>query len=94
MNYKESEKALNSIVSNYGEFIFRLGISHMIDVGIRNLTDEAIKHTCEELMKQDDSKMFMTNEFQCDIVKCAGEIAKIDHIHTLKYIGKNIKYNV
>lgn len=94
MNYKESEKVLNGIVGKYGEFLFRLGISHMIDAGIRNLTDESIKHTCEELMKQDDSKMFMTNEFQCDIVKCAGEIAKIDHIHVLVYISKNIKYSV
>ena len=36
----------------------------------------------------------MTNEFKCEIVKTAGEIAKIDHIHLLVYIQREVEYDV
>ena len=45
-------------------------------------------------MKQDDSHSFMTNEFQCEIVRTAAEIAKIEHTIVLAYIAKNVKYDV
>ena len=36
----------------------------------------------------------MTNEFQCEIVRTAAEIAKIEHTLVLAYIAKNVKYDV
>jgi hypothetical protein len=65
-----------------------------MDVGIRHLTDENVEYTCEKIMEQDDSKAFMTNEFQCEIVRTAAKIAKIDHTYVLSYIAKNIEYDV
>ena len=94
MNYKESEKTLNAIRGKYGEYVFRCGISHMLDVGTRHLTDEMVESACEEILKQDDSRALMTNEFQCSILKCAAEISKIDHVHVLVYIGNNVEYDV
>lgn len=93
MTYKESEKILNSL-REPDEMLFRMAISHLMDVGIRHLTEENIKETCEEIMQQDDSHSFMTNRYQCDLVRLAGELAKIDHVHLLVYIGKNVKYAV
>ena len=76
------------------EMIFRMAISHLMDVGIRHLTDENVEYTCAEIMKQDDSQSFMTNEFQCEIVRTVAEIAKIEHTLVLAYIAKNVKYDV
>lgn len=93
MNYVESKKKLDSL-RNKNEMLFRMAISHLMDVGIRHLTEDNIESTCTEIMKEDDKHSFMTNAFQCDIVRIAGEIAKIDHIHVLTYISREIYYDV
>lgn len=93
MNYKEASKALAEMQRS-NEIIFRMAISHLMDVGIRHLTDENVEYTCTEIMKQDDSNSFMTNEFQCAIVRAAAKIAKIEHTLVLAYIAKNVKYDV
>ena len=93
MTYKEAAKALTEMQRS-NEIIFRMAISHLMDVGIRHLTDENVEYTCKEIMKQDDSKSYMTNEFQCEIVRAAAKLAKIEHTLVLAYIAKNVKYDV
>ena len=92
--FKTIEKNINSLRRNYGEMIFRMSISHLMDVGMRNLAPELVNEAKDEIMKQDDSKMFVTNEVLCDVVECAGELAKIDATYLLVYIGRNIEYDV
>lgn len=93
MNYMESKKKLDELRKR-NEGLFRMAISHLMDVGIRHLTDENIAETCAEIMKEDDTHSFMTNKYQCAIVKTAGKLAKIDHIHLLNYISKEVYYDV
>lgn len=93
MNYKETEKYIRKI-HHSDEMLFRMAISHFIDVGIQNLTDENVTVTCENIMKQDDSKSFVSNEMQCEIVRTAAKLAAINHIHLLVYISKHVKYGV
>lgn len=92
--FKTIEQNINSIRREYGEMIFRMSISHLMDVGMRNLTPELVNEAKDEIMKQDDSKMFVTNEALCDVVECAGELAKINAIDLLVYIGRNVEYDV
>lgn len=93
MNYGESKKQIDAIRNKDG-MMFRMAISHLMDVGIRHLTDENIKETCEDIMKRDDSKSIMTNQYMCNLVKMAGELAKVDHIHLLNYISREVSYDV
>ena len=92
--FKTIEQNINSIRRNYGGIIFRMAISHLMDVGMRNLTPELVNEAKDEIMKKDDSKMFVTNELLCDVVECAGELAKIDATYLLVYIGRNVEYDV
>lgn len=92
-SYLESKNAIDNI-RRYDEMMFRMAISHLMDVGIRHLDEENIKRTCEEIQKEDDSKSFMTNNYMCDLVRMAGELAKIDHIHLLVYIQREVVYDV
>lgn len=92
-NYAESKKKIETI-RRRDEVMFRMAISHLMDVGIRHLTEENIKECCEEIMKQDDSHSFMTNEYQCELVKMAGELAQIPHIDLLVYIQREVDYDV
>ena len=93
MDYTETKKILEKI-RRKREIMFRMAISHLMDVGIRHLTEENVNECCAEIMKQDDSKSFMTNEFQCELVRMAGELAKLDHIHLLVYISREVYYDV
>lgn len=93
-NFKTIEKNINNIRSDYGEMIFRMAISHLMDVGMRNLTPELVDKARDEIMKRDDSKMIVTNEVLCDVVECAGELAKINAIYLLVYISRNVGYDV
>lgn len=93
MNYMESKKKLDELRKR-NEVLFRMAISHLMDTGIRHFTEKSVARTCAEIMKQDDSHSIMTNEFQCELVKTAAEIAKLDHIHVLTYIGREVCYDV
>ena len=92
--FKTIEKNINKLRRDYGEMIFRMAISHLMDVGMRHLTPELVNEAKDEIMKQDDRKMFVTNEALCDVVECAGELAKINAIDLLVYIGRNVEYDV
>lgn len=93
MTYAESKKKLDEL-RHKNEAMFRMSISHLMDVGIRHLAAENIEATCEEIMQEDDSKSFMTNEFKCDLIRLAGELTKIDHIHLLVYISREMYFGV
>ena len=92
--FKIIEQNINKLRRDYGEVTFRMAISHLMDVGIRNLAPELVNEAKDEIMKQDDSKMFVTNGLLCDVVECAGELAKIDATYLLVYIGRNVEYDV
>ena len=93
MTYGKSEKKLDTL-RRENEVMFRMAVSHLLDCGIRNLTEENIKETCEAIMQEDDSKAFISNEFKCELIKMAGELAKINHIELLVYISREVYYDV
>lgn len=93
MTYNESAIKLDRL-RRTNEAVFRMAISHLIDCGVRHLTEENIEANCKAIMQEDDSKSLMTNEFKCDLIRMAGELAKIDHIHLLVYISREMYYGV
>ena len=53
MTYAESKTTLDKI-RKYDEIMFRMAISHLMDVGMRHLDEENIERTCEAIQKEDD----------------------------------------
>lgn len=93
-NYTANKKKIESVRNWYGEFVFRGAISHLMDVGIRHLTKENVEEACKEIMASDDTGRFMTNEFQCEIVRAAYDLAQISHTDLLAYIQREVVYDV
>ena len=93
-NYAENKKKIEAIRNKYGEPMFRMAISHLMDVGIRHLTEDNVKETCNEIMKEDDSKAFMTNEFKCSLIQAAHELAQISQVDLLVYIQREVVYDI
>ena len=93
MTYQESEAKLNYLRSK-NMTMFQMAVSHLMDVGIRHLTPESIETTCAAIMQEDDRNHFMSNKFQCALIRMAGDLAQINHIHLLVYISRNVVYDV
>ena len=93
MTYEETKNKLDELRKE-SEILFRMALSHLIDVGTRHLTEEAIEETCKVIMEQDDSFSLLTNDYQCQLIRTAGEIAKVDHMHLLMYIQKEVNYDI
>ena len=95
-NYVETKKKIDA-VRQKNEVMFRMAISHLMDVGIRHFTEDNVKETCENIMKQDDSHSFMTNKYKCDLVHMSYELAQISlnsQVDLLVYIQREIDYDV
>ena len=93
-NYAESKKKIEQIRNKSGEIMFRMAILHLMDVGIRHLTEENVEETCKEIMKKDDSKAFMTNDFMSYLVRMAYELAQIPQTDLLVYIQREVVYDI
>jgi hypothetical protein len=94
MSYQESKKKLDNIRARHDETMFRMAISHLMDVGIRHLDKETCARACKEIMSQDDSRSLMTNQFQCELIWLSHELAQIPHIDLLVYIQRYVDYDV
>lgn len=92
-NYAESKKKLEAIRNEVGEPLFRMALTHTFDVGFRHLTEENIEATCNEMMQEEEHPhAFMTNGYKCDIVRTAGEIAKVPPYDVEVYVNREMEY--
>lgn len=93
-NYAESKMIIDNIRNKYSEVLFRYAISHLMDVGIRHLDKDLVEDTCKQIMQEDDANHIMTNEFKCNILRAAYELAQVPHIDLLVYIQREVVYDV
>lgn len=93
-NYVESKKKIDEIRNDVGEPLFRMSISHLMDVGARNLDEAGVRLTCNAINKEDDTHSCMTNRFKCHIVKTAAKLAQISQVDLLVYIQREVDYDI
>lgn len=90
------ENPIEKIENKYGHVLFRMGLTHLVDVGARNLTDEKINETIQQIKAENDEIKakggcsIMTVNFQIKIVRCAAELAKCDIWELFNYIKKQL----
>ena len=92
--YTESKKKIEETRNWYGEFVFRGAISHLMDVGSRHLTKENVEKDCKQIMESDDTGCFITNEFACEIVQAAYDLAQVSQVDLLAYIQREMVYDI
>jgi len=87
---------IKNIEDKYGLVLFRTGLSHLMEVGHRNLDDDEVEEAIKQIMVQGEEGKakgkvpVMTPEFQCDILRCAAELAKFELWTLLAYIKKYV----
>ena len=89
-------KKIRVVEDQYGLVLFRMGLTHLMDVGVRNLDEEAVEECIHQIMdKGEDDKAqgkisVMTPEFQCSIVRCAADLALFSIWDLFAYIKKYV----
>jgi len=84
------------IEDRYGSFTFRMSITHLINAGKSNFTDENIIKWLEKIQEQGrtdkENGVFrlMTADYECEIVRCAAELSKLGIWDLLRYIVKHV----
>ena len=87
---------ISAIENKYGLALFRMGLTHLADVGVRHLTDENVEENIKRIMaKGEEDKAngvitVMTAEFQCEILRCAACLAKFSIWELFSYIKDHV----
>lgn len=85
---------IENIRNVHGDVVFRCSLSHLIDVGARNLKDdEAVSETIKYIHETTPTNSIMTADFQTEIVKCASELAKLDIWDVLRYVKTDLGFS-
>jgi hypothetical protein len=88
---------IRKIEDKYGLVLFRMGLTHLVDAGYNNLTDdEVIEETIKSIMAQGEINKaegkipVMTPEFQCQILRCAADLTKFSIWTLFAYIKRHV----
>jgi hypothetical protein len=87
---------IQKIENKYGLALFRMGLTHLADVGIRCLTDENVAEAIAQIKAQSEVDKnsgvitIMSPQFQCEIVRCAAELAKFGVWDLFRYIKRYV----
>ena len=88
---------IKKIEDKYGLVLFRMGLTHLVAVGHDNLADgdviaENIKLILAKGEEENSSGKIavMTPEFQCDILRCAADLATFSIWTLFSYIKKHV----
>ena len=93
---KDDMKAIRELEDKYGLVLFRMGFSYLVDVGHSNLGDDEVKKGTAQIMAQAEADRvngvvtFVTPEFQCEIVRCAAELAQFSIWTLFAYVKKHV----
>ena len=85
----EDMQSINNIENKYGLALFGMGLTHLVDVGHSNLTDENVENGIAQIMAEGKT-CIMTPEFKCAVIRCAAELAKFSPWTLFTYIKEHV----
>jgi hypothetical protein len=83
---------IRRLEDKYGLALFRMGLTHLVDVGVRHLDDAIVQENIMQIMadgeagRSDGTVPIMTPEFKRGIILCAAELAKFSIWQIFAYI--------
>ena len=72
-------KEIAAVENKYGLLIFRMGLTCLVDVGVRHLDDESVEDSIIDIIRdvKADTVDDVAPEDLIRIVRCAAELAKV-----------------
>ena len=96
----DNVKEIENLENKYGLVLFRMALTHLVDVGVRHLTDENVEESIKQITAKDEVDKakgvipIMTAAFQIEIVRCATELAKFSIWDLFYYIKNHVHISV
>ena len=93
---EEKLKEITAIENKYDMALFRMGLTHLVDVGVNHFTDSNVEADITQILVQADEDKSkgvtptIAPDFQCDIIRCAAELSKFSIWTLFLYIKKHI----
>ena len=81
---------ISAVENKYGLVLFRMGLTYLIDVGVRHLNDENIDEYIHQIGVETGNASIMTPDFKREVVHCAAELAKFSIWTLIAYIKKYV----
>jgi hypothetical protein len=94
---KKDIESIRNIENKYGLVAFRMGLTHIFDVGHRHMDDKAVAEGVKQIIArglEDNANgkiSVMTPEFQIDILRCAAELAQFSIWTLFAYIKNHME---
>jgi len=91
---KQNMKQIQALENKYGLIVLRAGLTHLVDFGHSNFTDDAVEKGIKQILADGEAdeangvRSFMTPEFKCEIVRCSAELAKFTIWTLFAYVKK------
>ena len=91
---------IQAIEKKYGYIPFRLGFTHLVDVGINNLNDISVEEGIKQILAQGKSdkangiRSFITPDLKCAVLRCSGELAKYSVMTLFAYIREHVVVDI
>jgi|GEM_PF-1078621 len=96
-------KEIQALEAKYGLMLFRFGLTHLVDMGVSQLSDNAAVEECiasiieqgerDKQRKEAGERVgisLMSPEYQCEILRCAAELAKFSIWTLFAYIQNHV----
>ena len=89
---QEKMSEIRALEDKYGLMPFRVGLTHLVDVGISNLDDDSVEEGIKQILAQGELdkangvRAFISPKFKCAVLRCSGELAKFSVMILLAYI--------
>jgi len=87
---KEQLKQIREIENKYGLMVFRMGLTHLVDVGHRNVIGD-VDVAIRQIMAEGENTSIMTPELKCGILRCAAELTEYSIWTLFAYIKKYVE---
>ena len=93
---KKNIESIRNIEDKYGLMAFRMGLTHIFDLGHRHMDDKAVEEGVKQIIAQakkegaDGKISIMTPEFQCDILRCAAELSQFSIWTLFAYVKEHV----
>ena len=97
---KETSEKMNeirAIEDKYGLMLFRMGLTHLVEMGVRSLSDEDEVERCIKAImaqgaenKENGIQPILSPEYQCEILCCAAELAQYTIWTLFRYIKEHV----
>ncbi len=84
-------KTIKEIQKKYGEHVFRMSLTHLVDIGAKHLKDADVEKTCQVILEKTPKNAILTPELSADILRCSVELAQIPIWDVLKFIKTDIE---